>query len=176
MKVISVPGVFSSLMRASLVFALLWVSPIAPAQEGLETAQQSSTAPVIYVVNFTADWCPNCKILDPALATALMQVDGMPMQAVTLDLTNADTANAAFDRVNGTVLAGVYGDYIGLTGLAVMVAADSGEKLGCATRVMDVGGIAATIRGAVETATAYPAGERPAPGFLCPPANKKRRL
>ena len=22
--------------------------------------------PELYVVNFTADWCPNCKVLDPA--------------------------------------------------------------------------------------------------------------
>ncbi|MEL6111441.1 MAG: thioredoxin domain-containing protein [Pseudomonadota bacterium] len=169
-------GFYQRILCAGALVLSSVTLPAALAQDKARSDTAHATEPTVYVVNFTADWCPNCKVLDPALADALTLVVGLAIAPVTFDLTNAETTNAAFEKVNGTLLGGVYGDYIGLTGLVVMVAVDSGETISCATRVMDASGIAVTIRDAVKTAATSPPGKRPAPGFLCPPTNQKRRL
>ena len=136
----------------------------------------TNAAPLVYVVNFTADWCPNCRVLDPRLAEAMAELKGAPVEQVTLDMTDGTTRGESFEKVNGTLLAGAYGDHVGVTGLVIMVAADSGEKLTCATRLMTAGVIRETIEQAVEQVRREQAGSRTNDSLLCPPANRKIRV
>jgi len=149
---------------------------LAMADAAAEDTVTGEPAPLLYVVNFTADWCPNCKILDPNLDAALLALGDDRVAHVELDMTDPKRTQVAFDRVNGTVLGGVYGDYVGVTGLAVMVAADSGRNIDCATRVMDSEAIRMTIENALEIVSTQPAGTRQTDSFLCPPANRKIRV
>ena len=129
----------------------------------------------LYVVSFTADWCPNCKILDPALEKALASF-GDEIEHITLDMTDDATSAVAFETINGTVLGHVYGDHLGLTGLAVMTAMDSGEKLACATREHDVAELKAIIQAALNSARAQSPGNRTPDLTDCPPPNTKLPL
>ena len=41
----------------------------------LLSAVPASADPVVTVINFTADWCPNCQILNPRLDEAIEAFD-----------------------------------------------------------------------------------------------------
>ncbi len=129
--------------------------------------------PELYVVNFTADWCPNCKVLDPALYKALENVDKSRVKHIAFDMTTPAKTNQTFDLVNGTVLAGVYGDYLGITGVVVMIAGDSGEKIDCATRLVSSEVIEASIENSLDIVRNRPAGTRTTDSYFCPPSNRK---
>lgn len=150
------------------VFSFLLAFMASPA-----TAQEE---PKVYMVTFTAEWCPNCKILDPKLASALSGQSKDKIRSVTLDMTNPDTTLQAFDKINGTLLGEVYGDYLGQTGIGILTAADSGEKLGCALRVHSVTQIKQMIDQAVEMVDNEPALQRRGGLGNCPPANRKQAL
>jgi len=147
----------------------------APSARAGETGSHRGDGEVdLFVVNFTASWCPNCAILDPALAQALERIDAPGIKSVTLDLTNGVTAEAAFHAVNGTVIASAYADYVGRTGLVVMVAADSGKVIDCATRVVDAEGIRLSILDALHRVqTRQPFARSSGPPALCPPPNRR---
>lgn len=129
--------------------------------------------PDIYVVTFTAEWCPNCKILDPKVDGALSEFDEDDVEHIVLDMTDGDTRLDAFDEVDGTVLAGVYGDHLGVTGIAMLTAADSGEKIGCATRVHSETEIVEMINKAREIVTSQAPYARQNDLGNCPIANQK---
>ena len=188
---------FRGIMTRSIQFwhgqiKLLGFAVLTSLLTSLATANETTQSePLLYVVNFTADWCPNCKVLDPALDKALASLgipqDGdtrlataseapVPITHVELDLTNPARNQEAFEKVNGTVLGGVYGDYIGLTGLVVLIAADSGEKINCATRLVDSNAIAQSIQDALTIVKTTPAGTRETESIFCPPSNKKVRV
>lgn len=173
---------FFALIMMSIVAAFVpsnGVAQVDISQNNVASAALSQASapvaaePIVYVVNFTADWCPNCKILDPALNEALSTIQTPDIKHVVFDLTNIARTQETFELVNGTILGGVYGDYVGLTGLVVMVAADSGETVDCATRVMDAQAIAISIRNAVSIVRDRPVGERSSDSILCPPTNRK---
>lgn len=135
--------------------------------------QNKQTEPTLYVVNFTAEWCPNCKVLDPALERALEGINTDHVQHFEFNMTDSLRSEETFHKVNGTVLAGVYGDYLGVTGLVVMIAADSGEKIDCATRLVSAEAIKASIYNSLEIVRNNPAGTRETTSILCPPSNRK---
>lgn len=129
--------------------------------------------PQLYVVSFTADWCPNCKILDPRVDKAMESFSSKPVEHVTFDMTNGETRQATFNKADGTVLAGVYGDHLGVTGIAILTAADSGEKLGCATRDHSAAEIQTMVREALAMIETEPALSRRGGLGKCPAANRK---
>ena len=91
-------------------------------------------------------------------------------------MTDGDSRFAAFDRVDGTILAGVYGDHLGVTGIAMITAADSGEKIGCATREHSVAEISAMIGSAVDIVKSQSPYARETGLGSCPNANQKVAL
>lgn len=125
----------------------------------------------ILVVNLTADWCPNCKILDPRLEDAVSRFRDGTVQQVELDFTNQTTMGEAFNKVNGTLAAGVYADYAGKTGLGVLVAADSGETIECLNRTMTADVIELQIVAARELVRSTRIGTRDQGSVFCPPVN-----
>ena len=55
----------------------------------LSTALTAAAEPVLKIINFTADWCPNCRILDPRIDEALLSFEDGVIEVVRLDMTNA---------------------------------------------------------------------------------------
>ncbi|ACT58311.1 TlpA family protein disulfide reductase [Hirschia baltica] len=132
-----------------------------------------ASAQEVYLVNLTAEWCPNCKILDPRIDQAADRFKDGSVERVELDFTNGDTMSEAFKKVNGTFIAGVFADYAGLTGLAVLVSADSGEKIDCINRTMSTDAIEMQIVAAREIVRTTPIGKRETGSIMCPAPNKR---
>ncbi|MGV6802081.1 MAG: thioredoxin domain-containing protein [bacterium] len=139
---------------------------------GFAAAPQAKAADVeLYLVTFTAEWCPNCKILDPRLAAALDQFTDGSVEEVTLDMTDGPARLDSFEKIDGTILAGVYGDHLGLTGISILTAADSGEKIGCLTRDFTTKEIIDLIHQAQQIVNEQPALSRTGDLGDCPRAN-----
>lgn len=135
-----------------------------------------SDQPDLYLVTFTAEWCPNCKVLDPEVEKALATFNDDEVTHVVLDMTNATTREESFERVDGTILAGVYGDHLGVTGLALLTAPDSGEKIGCITREFAAPQIIGLINEAREIVRTQAPNVRQTGLGQCPGANRKVAL
>jgi len=45
--------------------------------------------PVLKIINFTAEWCPNCQVLNPTIRNALLQFPEGQIEVVPLDMTFA---------------------------------------------------------------------------------------
>ena len=102
--------------------------------------------PIVKVVNFTADWCPNCRILNPRLDEAISAFDGDDIVRVDLDVTEIRRGSTGLERaaVETKLLqkadkhqaAYLWNWYGGITGIAVAIAADTGEPIACFMRPM----------------------------------------
>jgi thiol-disulfide isomerase/thioredoxin len=102
--------------------------------------------PVVKVVNFTADWCPNCRILNPRLDEAISAFPGEEIVRVDLDVTEIRRGSSALEKAavetrllqkaDTHKVAYLWNWYGGITGLAVAVAADTGEPIACFMRPM----------------------------------------
>lgn len=130
----------------------------------------------VSLVSFTAEWCPNCKVLDPKMDAAMKAMAGQPLDRVILDMTNTKTRAQSFATVNGTLYADVYGDHLGVTGIGILTAADSGEKIGCITRDDTVEHIISRMEAAILTVSSQPPYQRQIAEAPCPPANDKQSL
>lgn len=135
-------------------------------------------APSVKVVNFTADWCPNCTILNPRLDEAIERFEYGQIKRIDLDMTDAtrrapeqkrmkafSKAIQTADRHQASYLWDWYG---GLTGLAVFISADNGEPLTCVNRAMSVDDMEARLKQAVLLAENGIPGERKPGGPDCP--------
>ncbi|WP_306252398.1 thioredoxin domain-containing protein [Parvularcula sp. IMCC14364] len=130
----------------------------------------------IYLVSFTADWCPNCRVLDPKMEEALGRFSDGQIEHIVLDMTDAETREQSFLKVDGTVFAGVYGDHLGVTGIGILTAPDSGEKIACVTREQSTEEIVEIFRVAREIVLTEPALQRQTGLGMCPVANDKVAL
>ena len=140
-------------------------------------APVAAAQPIIKVINFTADWCPNCQIVDPRLAEAISRFPEGEIEYVELDLTQTrrtdeDTkaqvireAIATADRHGAGYLWDWYG---GLTGISVIISADNGEPISCVMRVLEVDDIAYRLTEAKILSLRAPAGRRKPNGPDCP--------
>ncbi|MCI4644331.1 MAG: thioredoxin family protein [Hyphomonadaceae bacterium] len=153
-------------MRVQIIAALIAV--LAPA---------ASAEPVIKLINFTADWCPNCRIIDPRIAEALERFPAGEIEYVELDMTAARRASPAVrDQVlaDAIMLAGehkaayLWDWYGGLTGISVIISADTGEPISCVMRPMEVSDIEFRLLEAKILSLRLPAGERKPDGPDCP--------
>lgn len=138
----------------------------------------ANAEPVLKIVNFTAEWCPNCQILNPAMANALTQVPEGEVEIINLDMTFAGRGSSEEQRL------AVYADairladrhqaaylwdwYGGVTGLAAIISADNGEPIACLNRILDENAIADRIREATIIATRRTPGARMPDGPDCP--------
>ncbi|MEM1391385.1 MAG: thioredoxin domain-containing protein [Pseudomonadota bacterium] len=140
---------------------------------GIATAE-----PILRIINFTADWCPNCRVLDPRMAEALKAFPEGDIELINLDMTNArsgqdemtiiNTHNDAI-RLADSVKAGYLWDwYGGRTGIAAVVAADNGEPITCFMRVLSVEQIEDRLKLARILALRAPQGQRKPDGPDCP--------
>ncbi len=134
--------------------------------------------PVLKIINFTADWCPNCHILNPRLAEAVSEFPASEIEIIDLDLTRmsaeygeqaratalADAASLA-DTHHASALWQKYGP---TTGLAAIIAADTGEVIACAMRPMRADDIADQLKLAKILAKYARPGNRTPDHINCP--------
>lgn len=112
-------------MKALLAGLAIMIAPLAAAE------------PAVKILNYTAEWCPNCQILNPRLSEALETAFDGRVQRVDLDMTYArgEQRTAIMAGIESETLAHQAGYlwewYGGATGLAAVIASDDGELLTC---------------------------------------------
>jgi len=112
----------------------------------MASALPSAAAPTVKVINFTADWCPNCQILNPRLDEAISAFEAGSVERIDMDVTGIrrDTPLVEKGQIQAELIQLAHEHqvrylidwYGGITGIAVAVAADTGEPLGCFMRPM----------------------------------------
>lgn len=156
-------------MRA--LFAGLTISLL-----GLSSA---SAEPSLKIINFTADWCPNCQVLNPRIDDAIAQFANSDIERVDLDMTAAgrgsddaqkiDTASEAIRLAQSHQARYLWDWYGGATGIAVVISADNGEPLSCFQRPMTSEEISKRLELAKILAESGEPGTRKPNGPDCPP-------
>ncbi len=120
---------------------------IAAAMFALSAQAACAQTPTVRLVFFTADWCPNCRVLEPELARAVSRVSGA--ERVDVDATDARSQAESAARAERLGLARLYADYAGKTGFAAIVAADTLEPIACITASFAAPEIEAELRRAI---------------------------
>lgn len=103
---------------------------------------QSQPDVKVRVVNFTADWCPSCRIFDPRLHKALDELNDPSFEQISIDLTvtktgSMDQRTKFWDGLPGYLetrhIGRLHSGFMGFrnTGYAVVIAADTQEPLFC---------------------------------------------
>ena len=93
----------------------------------------------VKIINLTADWCTSCKVFEPKLSRALESVTTEDVELVNLDLTNlrfGPESKSATIEASKALLRFHRAEYIwdwygGYTGMAIMIASDTGEPISC---------------------------------------------
>jgi thiol-disulfide isomerase/thioredoxin len=124
--------------------------------------------PAVYVVSFTAAWCPNCRVLDPMVAEVRRTSLHRSAEFVTFDFSNDKSWDATTELAIEKDLVSVYNGYAGVTGLAAIVAADTGEVITCVNRSFTTATIGAAIDRAIERTKSAPQGRRGIGDIVCP--------
>lgn len=109
-----------TILMTSLVLGLSSVS----------AAYQPAENTDIYVVMFRADWCAPCKVVEPRLEAALATLRDPKIEYINIDISggNGDwNANTVFDKQ----IVPQYNMWMGVTGFAAIIDADTKETLGC---------------------------------------------
>ena len=134
--------------------------------------------PSLKIINFTADWCPNCQILNPRIEEAIASFEPGSIERVDLDVTSIRRSSTPVERaeVHAALLlqadehqVGYLWDwYGGITGIAVAVAADNGEPITCFMRPMTAKDIEGRLKLAKLLAERGTPGQRKPEGPDCP--------
>ena len=141
--------------------------------------------PAVKIVNFSANWCPLCRVLDPRLADATDRFRDRGVTLVEVDMTNSfrsddDAQKALIARLQALTAAhdaGYLWDwYGGHAGIAVIIAADNGEPLSCITTALSTSQIEARLQESLVLATRVKPGHRRPNGTDCPAPMPNRTL
>ena len=156
---------------------------IATLSLALSTTLTAAAEPILKIINFTADWCRNCRILDPRIDEALLGFEDGAIEVVRLDMTNAGrgaspeqklATQADAIRLADANGAGYLWDwYGGATGIAVAIAADNGEPITCFQRTLTAKQIEERLNLAKILAERAPPGRRKPNGPDCIPPIKR---
>jgi len=133
--------------------------------------------PLIKVIRFTADWCPNCRAIDPRIDAAVEQFPPGEVEVIDLDMTatlGADDTEKlrifadAIRLADSHKAAYLWDWYGGVTGLSAIIAADNGEPISCINRALSRQDIVFRLREASILTTKAPPGRRKPDGPDCP--------
>ncbi len=152
---------------------------IASAAMALVLPVFAQAEPTLKIINFTAEWCPNCQVLNPRMDEAIEAFEPGMVERIDLDMTNnsrssnlADKANAIKAAQDTAMAHDVYylwDWYAGVTGIAVIVAADTGEPISCMLRTLSVDEIEGRLNLAKKLVENAPPAARKPQGPDCPP-------
>lgn len=159
----------SHVFRTLLTFFALCILPLWSAQ----------AEPVLKIVNFTAEWCPNCQTLNPEINAALKEFPAGEIELVNLDMTTAGRGASDYDKsaafadairlADSHQAAYLWAWYGGATGIAAIISADNGEPIACMNRLLDADDIEARLREATIISLRRAPGDRMPEGPDCPP-------
>lgn len=165
-------------MRTVQFLLLIFVLAIGSVNQAAN-AQPLRNPPVLRIINFTADWCPNCRIMNPKIEEAMTQIPDGEVERVDLDMSTAGRGASEGDRItawnNAIRLADTYQAaylwdwYGGVTGIAVIISADNGEPISCLNRTFATEDIVSRLNEAKLISLRRPAGSRMPDGADCPP-------
>ena len=165
------------LTLAILVNGAVAIPEVAP-PEKTAPADQTDVGSAVKIINFTADWCPNCRALNPKMAEAVERFEVGDVRLIDLDHTGFKGAdewagiqltNKILKQMDAHQAVYLWDWYGGRTGIAVVVASDNGEPLTCFNNGMTVDQIEARIKQSITLATKAPPGLRRPEGPECPP-------
>ncbi|NNC37532.1 MAG: hypothetical protein EX271_03420 [Acidimicrobiales bacterium] len=126
--------------------SLKYIALIAASVLAYSTTASANRQPDIYVVFFSADWCGPCKIVEPNLSRALGTLRDPAIERVNIDITTPGNseigAHAAFDRN----IVRQYNEWLGVTGFAAIIDADTKQTLGCVNMTYDAHSMAMHIK------------------------------
>ncbi len=166
-------------LKSFVLLAGLSLSFIAHAEtDGHVPAHNPNPTPSVKIVNFTADWCPNCQILNPRLDEVIERFDHGQINRIDLDMTEASrrapemqrmqTFSRAIQTAEAHQASYLWDWYGGITGIAVFIAADNGEPLTCVNRALSVDEMEERMTQAILLAEHGKPGERKPDGPDCP--------
>ena len=148
---------------------------------GLMSLGPASAEPVVKVINFAADWRPNCRILNPRLDEAIAAFEPGSIERIDLDVTQIRRDSSPIERAKVETDARLLADqhkaaylwnwYGGITGIAVAISADTGEALTCFMRPMSAKKIQGELKLAIILAEKGTPGQRKPEGPDCPVLN-----
>lgn len=157
------------MLRILVLLAMMLTAPFAARAE-----------PVLKIINFTAAWCPNCQILNPAIKNALLEFPEGQIEVIDLDMTHAGRGSSEEQkfavyadaiRLAEAHKAGYLWDlYGGVTGIAAIISADTGEAIGCMTRAIGSESIVYGLRESLIITERRAQGARMPDGADCPPS------
>ena len=155
--------------RVLSVIALIWAGffyllPVSGQSATVSNAQ----APVVRAVLFRADWCANCHVLEPVLEKAMSDAADMPVELVVLDFTNPQKWDQSIEVALDHNVVQVYNAYAGITGLVVLTAADTGERIDCINRTFSASAMVHVMKQAVSVSLSAPKGSRSRASAFCP--------
>ena len=137
-------------------------------------ASEEPALPKVKAVYFHADWCSNCLVLRPKLEQAKQETTSLAVQHITLDFTNAQTWDKAMETALDEDVVATYNAYAGTTGMVVLLAADTGERIDCVNKLFSVEAIEESFSRAVARVGETVAGERDTGSVVCPPSRMRR--
>lgn len=151
---------------------------------GFATAESEGgpDLPSVKIVNFTADWCPNCQILNPRLDEVIERFEDGQVKRIDLDLSDASRRSpqpvrmkafaGAIQRAEAHQASYLWDWYGGITGIAVFISADNGEPLTCVNRGLSVDEMEQRLTQAILLAEHGTPGKRKPDGPDCPPPQR----
>jgi thiol-disulfide isomerase/thioredoxin len=140
------------------------VDTVASAAEFAVPQQQ----PLVRAVFFHADWCSNCRMIAPVLDQAKNDGRNLRVEHLTLDFTNPASWDQAIEIALDHNVVSVYNAYAGTTGLVVLVAADTGERIDCVNRLYTAPAMVQAFESAVHRVETTPPGSRDVGSIVCP--------
>ncbi len=142
---------------------------------GAAMAAPTAFSPILVrAAYFHADWCGNCRQIQPILQQAKKDAQALPIQHLTLDFSNAKTWDAAMETALENNIVSMYNGYAGTTGMVVLIAADTGERIGCLNRMFDAAAMVKVFEAAIKRVNTTPPGSRDAGSALCPAMRTRR--
>ena len=134
-------NVGTTMLKSLKTMALVAASALA-----FSVSANANRQPDIYVVFFSADWCGPCRIVEPKLTQALGDLRDPGIERVNIDIStpgNSEVgAHAAFDRN----IVRQYNEWLGVTGFAAIIDADTKNTLGCINMTYDTYSMAMHIK------------------------------
>lgn len=112
----------------------------------LAPAASANQPPEMYVVFFSADWCGPCRIVEPKLSQALGTLRDPAIERVNIDITTPGNSEIGAHRAFDRNIVRQYNEWLGVTGFAAIIDADTKNTLGCVNMMYDANSMAMHIK------------------------------